>query len=126
MCFFFSFLPATFWLVIGYFVLFSSTKADGRVQTFGQILAIWTFIIAALLPIVALYVTLAGLCPMEAMMEAMQSKSVSVKLRGEDRCWRSAEDLTNVEGNDEAVLWYRREPGLRRNGEVYGASRPRE
>ena len=74
MCFFFSFVPATFWLVIGYFVLFSSTKVDGRVQTFGQILAIWTFIIAALLPLVALYVTLAGLCPMEAMMEAMQSK----------------------------------------------------
>ena len=74
MCFFFSFVPATLWLVIGYFVLFSSTKADGRVQAFGQILAIWTFIIAALLPLVALYVTLAGLCPMEAMMEAMQSK----------------------------------------------------
>ncbi len=74
MCFFFSFIPATLWLVIGYFVVFSSTKAEGRVQTFGQILAIWIFIIAALLPLVALYVTLAGLCPMEAMMETMHSK----------------------------------------------------
>jgi hypothetical protein len=27
MCFFFSFMPATFWLVVGYFVLYSATKA---------------------------------------------------------------------------------------------------
>jgi hypothetical protein len=74
MCFFFSFIPATVWLVIGYFVLFSSTKTEGRVQTFGQILAFWIFIIAAMLPLVALYVTLAGLCPMDAIMESMHSK----------------------------------------------------
>jgi len=30
MCFIFSFVPATFWAIIGYFVLFSSTKAEGR------------------------------------------------------------------------------------------------
>jgi uncharacterized membrane protein (DUF485 family) len=75
MCFFFSFIPATFWLVIGYFILFSSTKTEGRVRTFGQILAVWTFVIAALLPLAGLYVTVAGLCPMEAMMEAMHSKA---------------------------------------------------
>lgn len=74
MCFFFSFIPATFWLVIGYFVLFSSTKAEGRVKTFGQILSIWIFVIAAMLPLVALYVTLAGLCPMEAMLETMHAQ----------------------------------------------------
>ncbi len=73
MCFFFSFMPATIWLVIGYFVLFSSTKTEGRVQTFGRILAIWIFIIAAMLPLVALYVTLSGLCPMDAIMESMHS-----------------------------------------------------
>ncbi len=73
MCFFFSFIPATIWLVIGYFVLFSSTKTEGRVQTFGRVLAIWIFIIAAVLPSAALYVTLAGLCPMDAIMEAMHS-----------------------------------------------------
>ena len=47
MCFFFSFIPATLWVVIGYFVLFASTKAEGAIQTFGQILAIWVFVIAA-------------------------------------------------------------------------------
>ena len=73
MCFFFSFIPATFWVVVGYFVLFSSTKAQGGVRTFGRILATWIFIIAAILPIAGAYVTLAGLCPIEAMMEAVHS-----------------------------------------------------
>lgn len=36
MCFFFSLIPATVWLVVGYFVLFSSTKTQGAVQKFGQ------------------------------------------------------------------------------------------
>jgi uncharacterized membrane protein (DUF485 family) len=74
MCFFFSFIPATVWLVIGYFVLFTSTKTEGGVQMFGRALAVWTFVIAAILPLAALYITIAGLCPMEAMMEAMQAK----------------------------------------------------
>ena len=39
MCFFFSFMPATFWAVVGYFVLFSSTETQGGIRTFGQILA---------------------------------------------------------------------------------------
>ncbi len=71
MCFFFSFMPATFWAVIGYFVLFSSTKAQGGVRTFGQILAIWIFAIAAILPMAGAYVTLAGLCPIETLIDAM-------------------------------------------------------
>lgn len=73
MCFFFSFVPATFWAVVGYFVLFSSTKVQGGVRTFGQILAIWIFIIAAILPMAGAYVTLAGLCPIEALIEAVHS-----------------------------------------------------
>lgn len=73
MCFFFSFIPATAWIVIGYFVLFASTKGEGGVRTFGQVLAIWTFIIAALFPVMGLYVTISGLCPMETMLRAMQS-----------------------------------------------------
>ncbi len=73
MCFFFSFVPATFWVVVGYFVLFSSTKAEGGIRTFGRILAIWTFIIAAVLPMAGAYVTLAGLCPIDAIIEAMHS-----------------------------------------------------
>jgi hypothetical protein len=34
MCFFFSLIPATICVVLGYFVLFSSTKTQGAVQMF--------------------------------------------------------------------------------------------
>ena len=40
MCFIFSFIPVTIFLVIGYFFLFSSSKAEGNIQKFGQIFAI--------------------------------------------------------------------------------------
>jgi len=73
MCFFFSFLPATIWVVVGYFILFSSTKTQGGVQMFGRVLAIWVFVIAALFPVMGAYVTFAGLCPIEAMIHAIQS-----------------------------------------------------
>ena len=73
MCFLFSFMPATFWAVVGYFVLFSSTKVQGGVRTFGQILAIWLFVIAAVFPMVGAYVTLAGLCPIDAILEALHT-----------------------------------------------------
>jgi TRAP-type mannitol/chloroaromatic compound transport system permease small subunit len=63
MCFFISFMPATFLAVIGYFVLFSSTWAVNGIRTFGRILAIWIFVIAALIPIAGAYVALTGLCP---------------------------------------------------------------
>jgi len=75
MCFFISFLPATFWVVVGYFVLFSSTKAEGGINTFGKLLAIWLFIIAAFFPIAGAYVTLADLCPMEEIMGSMHSQT---------------------------------------------------
>ena len=73
MCFFFSFLPATVWAVVGYFILFSSTKTEGGVQTFGRVLAIWVFVIAVFFPVMGAYVTLSGLCPIEAMIQATQS-----------------------------------------------------
>ncbi len=73
MCFFFSFFPATFWLVLGYFVLFSSTKAEGNVRSFGRILAIWIFVIAAFIPMMAAYITLNDLCPLTAFFEGMHS-----------------------------------------------------
>jgi hypothetical protein len=62
MCFFFSFMPATFWAVIGYFVLFSSTKAEGGVRTLGRVLAIWAFVIAGFIVLAGAYVTLSGMC----------------------------------------------------------------
>jgi len=72
MCFFISFLPATIWAVIGYFVLLSSTRAEGQVQTLGYWLAIWIFIIAVLIPCVAAYITLAGFCPLDALIQASE------------------------------------------------------
>lgn len=40
MCFIFSLVPATIFVTIGYFVLFSSVKIEGAMQTFARILAI--------------------------------------------------------------------------------------
>jgi uncharacterized membrane protein len=68
MCFFFSFVPATFWAIVGYFVLFSSRKAEGNVRTLGQVLAIWTFVLAVMIPIIGAYVTIAGLCPIDSIL----------------------------------------------------------
>ncbi len=73
MCFFLSLIPATVWVVVGYFIFFSSTKTEGSVQLFGRILAIWVFVIAAFFPVIGAYVTLSGLCPIEAMIQTMQS-----------------------------------------------------
>ena len=77
MCFFFSLIPATVWAVIGFFVLYVSTKADGGLSKFGRALAIWAFVIAALFPLAGAYVALAGLCPMESILETMHSEVTS-------------------------------------------------
>ncbi len=68
MCFFISFVPATFWFVVGYFVLFSSTRADGWVETLGRVLAIWIFLLSGAIVIAGAYVTLNDLCPVEALL----------------------------------------------------------
>ncbi len=74
MCFFFSLIPTTFFVIVEYFVLFSATMTQGPVQTFGYILSMWIFLVAALFPAMGAYVTFAGLCPMEAMIQSMQSE----------------------------------------------------
>jgi len=75
MCFFFSFLPATGWLVIGFFVLFAATRAKGGLRTFGLGLGIWALLIALMFPIMGAYVTVSGACPMDAMMKSMHPES---------------------------------------------------
>ena len=69
MCFFMSFVPATFWAVIGYFVLFSSTRAEGTVSTIGRWLAIWIFILAGFILMAGAYITVADMCPLHALMK---------------------------------------------------------
>ncbi len=71
MCFFFSLIPATILVVVGYFVLFSSAKAQGGIRLFGQVLAVWIFVIALMPPLAGAYITLAGLCPMTEMMQGV-------------------------------------------------------
>ena len=65
MCFLFSLIPATFWYVVGFFVLYTSSKAEGALQKCGKILAIWIFVIATFIPICGAYMTISGKCPME-------------------------------------------------------------
>lgn len=67
MCFFFSILPATIWTVLGYFILFSSTRVEGAIRTCGQVLSMWVFVIASMFLVAGAYVTLAGYCSMDMM-----------------------------------------------------------
>ena len=69
MCFFVSFFPATFWAIIGYFVLFSSTKAEGRVATLGRFLAIWVFVIVGMILIAGAYLSITEMCPIRELMK---------------------------------------------------------
>jgi len=74
MCFLFSLFPATMLTVFGYIVLYCSTKADGALKTFGKILAIWVFVLAAIPPIIGAYVTIAGICPIDTMIQKLSGQ----------------------------------------------------
>ena len=54
-------------------MLFASGKTDGNLRKFGRILSIWTFVIAALLPLGGAYVSDAGVCPMQTVMKQMHT-----------------------------------------------------
>jgi hypothetical protein len=69
MCFIVSFFPATFWAVVGFFVLLGASKAEGGIKTFGRVLGLWICVLAVLIPLGGLFISVAGLCPIEAMME---------------------------------------------------------
>ena len=71
MCFVVSFFPATFWAVVGFFVLLGASKAEGRLRTFGSVLGIWVVVLAVLIPLGGLFVTVSGFCPIEPIMEKM-------------------------------------------------------
>jgi hypothetical protein len=42
------------------------------VRTFGQVLAVWVLVLAVLIPVAAAYVTFAGLCPIDALMQTTE------------------------------------------------------
>lgn len=73
MYFFLSLIPATLALVLGYFILFSSTKTQGAMKTLGRILAVWVLAASVLLPMAGGYATYAGLPSLGAMMQSMHS-----------------------------------------------------
>lgn len=75
MCFFFSFLPATAWFVIGFFILFAATKAEGGLRTFGRVLGAWALVIALMFPVMGAYMTLSGACSMNAMLDSVRSQA---------------------------------------------------
>ena len=74
MCLFVSLMPATILAVIAYFVLYLSTKAQGAAHKFGRGLALWIFSLALFFPLLGGYVTIAGQCPMEEMIEQIEMK----------------------------------------------------
>jgi len=69
MCFFFSFVPATMFTTLSYFVWFAAGKAEGNRQRWGNFLAVWLLIVALGFIGCGAFVTLAGLCPMDRMLE---------------------------------------------------------
>jgi hypothetical protein len=71
MSFLLSLLPATLLAVLGYIVLYCSIRADGGLKTFGRVLAIWVFVLAALPVVTGAYLTAAGIRPFDQMMEHM-------------------------------------------------------
>jgi len=73
MLFFFSLIPATVLVVIGYFVLFASTHAEGGVRTFGKFLAMWLLFLGAVVVLGGLLAPALGIRgPMAGMEEHMQ------------------------------------------------------
>ena len=74
MYFLFSLLPATIAVVLGYFILFSSSKAQGGVKAFGLALAVWVLILAAALPMAGAYATYAGVPAIGEWMRSMHSE----------------------------------------------------
>ncbi len=74
MCFLISFMPATFWAIVGYFILFSSTKVDGGVKTLGQVLGVWALVIAGFIILAGAYVSMTGLCSAELLLQCWNSR----------------------------------------------------
>ena len=67
MFFFISLLPATFWAIVGYFVLFSTSRAEGPIKTFGRFLGVWALVISGFILLAGAYVSMTGLCSMDMM-----------------------------------------------------------
>lgn len=74
MCFVFSFLPATVFTVLGYIVLYCATRSEKGVATFGRILTVWVFIVAAFFLLMGALITFTDACPIDALIRAIPSQ----------------------------------------------------
>ena len=69
MCFFFSFVPATVFTTLSYFVWYVAGKAEGNRQRWGNYLAVWLLILALGFVVCGAFVTIADICPIDRFME---------------------------------------------------------
>lgn len=69
MCYFMALLPATALTIAGYIVLFVSGRSEGALRAFGRYLAFWTFTLAGLVILGAMFAAAHGghRCPMFGM-----------------------------------------------------------
>ena len=65
MCFFFSFVPATVFTTLSYFVWYAAGKAEGNRHRLGSYLAVWLLILAFGFIACGAFVTIADICPLE-------------------------------------------------------------
>jgi len=85
MSFLFSLLPATFFVVIGYFVIYSSAKSEGGVKRFGQVPGAWllflggvTVLAGALGPMFGLQGPMGGMSEHMSRMETMEEEQLAI------------------------------------------------
>jgi len=69
MCFFFSFVPATVFTTLSYFVWYTAGKAEGNRQRWGNYLAVWLLILALGFIVCGAFVTIADICLIDRIME---------------------------------------------------------
>jgi hypothetical protein len=67
----FSLIPATTLLVVGFFVLFTSNRAEGALRLFGQFLASWLLFLAGVLVLGGLLASIVGWNPISGLMDRM-------------------------------------------------------
>jgi len=80
MPFLFSLIPTTFLVVVGYFLIYTSTRAEGRLKRFGKYLGVWVFFLAGMVILGGLLASTGVVTtPMDAMMQHMESMEIMEK-----------------------------------------------
>jgi hypothetical protein len=73
MIFLLSLLPTTAFVVVGYFLVYTSTRAEGALKRFGQYLGVWVFFLAGVTILGGLFASTLGIRgPMGDLMEHME------------------------------------------------------